>query len=162
MKKLLDGMTQFMLYIILALFTLITIVLAGSILTRFIQGFLPQGFDIQLPWAEEVIKYALLWVCYLGAAILVREKGHFGLGFLSRQYPESRVIPLIAYLCSALVAFIMVYYGTLVTLSMRIQRTPTLQISKTWIEMIFPIAGLLMLIFIVEGLVKLIREGAKQ
>jgi len=161
MTKLLDTLTRAIEKIILALFSVITVVLAASIVTRFVQGFLPQGVDIQLPWAEEVVKYALLWVCTLGAAMLVREKGHFALGFMTRLFPGSRALSIVSYVLSAAVALIMVWYGTLITLSMHAQRTPTLQVPKSYIEMILPIAGVLMLLFIAEGLVSLAR-GKKQ
>jgi len=52
------------------LVVLITILLLAQILGRYV-------LSVPWPWTEELARYALIWVSFLGAWIGMREKAHF-------------------------------------------------------------------------------------
>ena len=89
--------------VIVALFCLVTLVLTASIVTRFLQPYIPGSIRIQIPWAEEFIKYAVLWICWLGAALVIPEHGHFALNLLTRKFPNLRIVRLVS---SAVILFV--------------------------------------------------------
>ena len=133
--------------LIIVFFIFVTLILTTSILTRFLQPYMPSGVNIHISWAEEVIKYSVLWICWLGAAIVVREKGHFALKLLTRKYPNMRFFPIILFVATIIMAGLFIYYGTIVCINMRIQKTPSLQISKMYVNMVVPITGILMIFY---------------
>ena len=139
--------TRILNFVVIILFVSMTVILTASILSRSIQPFISAELNIQIPWSEEFIKYAVLWICWLGAALVVHEKGHFALNLLSRKYPDSRILSFCLYLSTTILAAVFIYYGTAVCINMSIQKTPSLQISKTFVNMVVPITGVLMVFY---------------
>jgi len=145
---------------IVALFTGIVVILTAAVVSRLAQTYLPLSRNVQLFWAEEVIKYALFWICYLGSALLVREKGHIAVGLLPGRITGSAWYGVMSFCLSLALAAVLLYYGTLVTLSMRVQMTPSLQIPKAFIMAMVPVTGLLMIYYLILNLVDALREKA--
>lgn len=143
---------------IVTLFTGIIMILSATVVGRLAQTYLSLRHNIQLYWAEEVIKYALFWICYLGSALLVREKGHIAVGLLSRRITESAWYGVMSFCLGLTLAVVLLYYGTLVTLSMRVQMTPSLQIPKAFIMAMVPVTGLLMIFYLVLNLIDGLRK----
>lgn len=53
----------------ITLFILMTVFLAYQVSSRYV-------FNLSLAWTEELSMYCLIWVCYMGASIAVRERMH--------------------------------------------------------------------------------------
>ena len=53
-------------------------------------------FSASIAFTEEIAKYCLVWCTMIGAAAVVREKGHLGVVFLSRRLPKrwARWLPM--------------------------------------------------------------------
>lgn len=147
MLKVANIVTKIINVIIVFSFIFMTIILTASIFSRFLQPYMPAGLNIQIPWSEEFIKYSVLWICWLGAAIVVREKGHFALNLLTRKYPHMRFLSIILFVATITMAGLFIFYGTIVCFNMRIQKTPSLQISKMYINLVVPITGILMIFY---------------
>ncbi len=154
MESVMDGLTRLIYRFILGLFVLVTLVLTASIITRFIQPYLPEGINAQIPWAEEVVKYSILWVTWLGSAVVIGERGHFALNLLTRKYPNLKFLQIVYNASIFIVAGLFVYYGSIVAWNMRIQRTPSLQLPKIYINIIVPIAGMLMILYTIDAMRK--------
>lgn len=150
MESVMDNLTTIIYRFILGLFALVTLVLTASIATRFIQPYLPEGIDAQIPWAEEVVKYSILWITWLGSAVVIGERGHFALNLLTRKYPHLKFLRVVYNASILLVAGLFIYYGSLVAWNMRIQRTPSLQLPKIYINIIVPIAGVLIILYTID------------
>lgn len=131
------------------LFGAIIVVLSLSILARLVQAFLPPTMNVQLPWAEEFIKFALFWICFLGSAVLFGEAGgHMALGYLGRKLGHPRWFTLLNITLCAILALLLLIYGVRVSLSMWIERTPILQIRKAWVNMVVPLSALMTLYYL--------------
>lgn len=71
--------------IIILLVTLLTAVTFTQVVTRYVLG-------DSLIWSEEAARYLFVWVSMIGAALALREGGHFGLDLLIRPMPRLKPI----------------------------------------------------------------------
>ncbi len=133
--------------IVFILFVMVTIIMTINVVGRFFQPFMPDGINIQIAWAEEFVKFAVLWIVWLGSAVIILDKGHFALHFLTRKYPDSRLLKTIQFLSTIIMASVLIYYGIEISFELSILKTPSLQISKMYVYMIVPLSGLLMIFF---------------
>jgi TRAP-type C4-dicarboxylate transport system permease small subunit len=154
------SVTRVLNIVIVVLFVSMTLVLTGSIVSRTVQPFLSTELNVQIPWSEEFIKYVLLWICWLGAAIVVHENGHFALNFLSRMLPGRRIFLFFRHLSTMILAAVFIYYGTEICINMIIQKTPSLQIPKTLINMVVPVTGVLFVFYTLVDLRSHKKDGA--
>lgn len=74
-------------YLSLAVFWLLT-------LTVFVQFFTRYVLNDSLAWTEEVARYLLICLTFLGAAVAVRRNSHIHVEFLYRYLPRGAARPL--------------------------------------------------------------------
>jgi TRAP-type C4-dicarboxylate transport system permease small subunit len=84
---------------------LVTILLTMMILMAFSQIVLRNFFDTGISWGDSLVRYLVVWVGFIGAAIATREGKHINIDVISRWLsgPESNYIRLISHLFSAVV-----------------------------------------------------------
>jgi TRAP-type C4-dicarboxylate transport system permease small subunit len=63
---------------------LIVILLSGMTTLAFLQVVLRNFFHFGFLWADPLLRYCVVWVGFLGAALASREEKHFGIEFLNR------------------------------------------------------------------------------
>src|SRR5262245_66399091 len=71
--------------IIVLLVFCLTAVTFAQVITRY-------GLGDPLIWSEELARYLFVWVSMIGAALAIRQGGHFGLDLLIRRMPAFRPI----------------------------------------------------------------------
>src|SRR5438128_300629 len=71
-------------FIIILVF-LLTAVTFAQVATRYVLG-------DPLIWSEEAARYLFVWVSMIGAALAIREGGHFGLDLLIRRAPALKPV----------------------------------------------------------------------
>ncbi len=122
-----------------------------------VQVFCRYVLNQSLFWSEELARYLLVWLTFLGASVAYYRKAHPGIDVVSSQMPES--VKKIAALCVHLVSMalfgIMIFHGFKFSYFVRLQITPALSIPKWIIFSIIPISGLILML---HGLVFLIDE----
>lgn len=99
-------------------------------------------------WSEEFTTLAYQWLSYLGAALAVRYRAHFGVDFMVRHLGPRWDVPL-AWITHAAVwglAIFMIVYGYRTAESSAAQMYPTLPWSVGTGYLVLPIAGVLMLL----------------
>jgi TRAP-type C4-dicarboxylate transport system permease small subunit len=82
---------------------LITILLTMMILMAFSQIVLRNFFDTGISWGDSLVRYLVVWVGFIGAAIATREGKHLNIDVVSRWLTEagSNYIHLISHFFSA-------------------------------------------------------------
>lgn len=85
--------------------------LSLMILTAFAQIVLRNFWGVGLAWSEPLVRYLVLWVGFIGAALATREGRHITLEVLARRTPGrgSRVPEALSQLCSGLVCALLAY-----------------------------------------------------
>ena len=81
----------------------VTILLTMMILTAFFQIVLRNFFDTGVSWGDSLVRYLVVWVGFIGAAIATKEGKHINIDVVSRWLtgPESNYIRLVSHFFSA-------------------------------------------------------------
>lgn len=94
-------------------FNLILFVLLLSVAT--LQVFMRYVARFPLPWTEELARFLLIWVTFLGAASVTRRKIHITVEIFSQKYPPRAAAAINAVLYSIMIMFLgVVSWGSVV------------------------------------------------
>ena len=119
----------------------ITVMVAAQVVFR---------YAVQQPivWSEEFVTLCYQWVSYLGAALAVRYRAHYGVDFVARLLGPRWKTPLewLEHVVVWLLAVFMIVYGWRIVESAALQMYPTLPFSVGTGYLILPIAGLLFIL----------------
>jgi len=106
------------------------------------------GINISAPWTEEVARFTLIWMVFLGAAVGVRHSRLIALEFAVQRLPGTVGIPLryLVLLVCAGFYVLLVWVGVQFLELGRSERTPVLGITRDRIYWAMPVgAGLMIL-----------------
>ena len=126
-------------YLLSALGISMAVIVAAEVFCRYL-------LNHSLFWSEELARYILVWLTFLGSTAAYWRKAHPGIDLLSaRMGPRlRRVNTIIVHLVSLSLFGVMIYYGTVFSYFVRLQITPALSLPKWIIFAIIPISGLLL------------------
>lgn len=107
---------------------------------------------LSFAWSLEVNRIAFIWMCFMGAAMALRERGHIRFEIIiGRLRLRSQI--LMSLLCDivsiAFFAFLLKEGFTIYKLA-RTTKFPTLGISQGWMYAALPLSALIMLFYVVE------------
>ncbi len=110
-------------------------------------------FNAPLTWTDEMAVSLFVWVSFLGAAVAMRERRHSGVDNLISKMSGSplRVIQALAFVGIAAFLLIWTAKGVEALPILAIQKTPSLQISVSWVYAGLPVGSVLMLIQLVAA-----------
>jgi len=66
---------------------ILAIILGIIVLVMFAQVVFRYTLNNSLSWSEELAKYLFIWLCFLGAAVGIRDRIHIGVDFLADRLP---------------------------------------------------------------------------
>ena len=155
--KTLDIIEKILCHVIGVLFLFMTLLVFISILSRYI-------FHNPLAWSEEIARFMMVWVCFLGAAVCSKREEHLKMGFsmaklISPQFDKLVLLLLEAAFIVFLILLIKVGYA--VCAGGSYIRTPALQISMNYIMAVIPVTGVAMLIFHIAALYRMYKGENK-
>jgi TRAP-type C4-dicarboxylate transport system permease small subunit len=134
--------------VIILLVTLLTAVTFAQVVTRYALG-------DPLIWSEEAARYLFVWVSMVGAALALREGGHFGLDLLIRPMPQLKPI-LGPPVTLVMVVFLVILLKTGIdeTRLAATQFAMTFQMRMQWAYLALPVGAGLMLFHIVVHVIR--------
>jgi len=122
------------------LIAMIVVLVGAQVVFRYV-------FKTPIVWSEEFTTLCYQWVSYLGAALAVRYRAHFGVDFVARRLERwSTALAWIGHFVVWLIAFFMIVYGLRIVESSWAQMYPTLGFSVGTGYMILPITGVLFIL----------------
>ncbi|WP_108661396.1 TRAP transporter small permease [Acuticoccus kandeliae] len=113
-----------------------------------------------LPWTSEFARYAMVWITFLGAALAIRDREHIQVTFFVMLLPKvGRRVALIA-IDIVLLAFVatMLRYSVGIVKTEMAMRTAALEIPFGLVVLAMPIAGVLMIIYLLADIGALLRD----
>lgn len=118
-----------------------------------------------IEWAEEVARYLMVWLTFVGAGPVLRYGGHIAVENLQDALPARAAQALRVLIAALLFGFFgfMVWFGVLYVERAQYQMTPTTQISMGWVYAAMPVGGLLLILhfaFVVRGYLRERRFAA--
>ena len=125
---------------------LIIAVLAAMALIVFANVALRFLTDHSILWAEEVSRYAMIWLTFLGAGLVLRHGGHIGIDALQTRFPR-RAYAIRAAIFVLLLAFFafMAWLGLRYALLAWGQTTPVLRIPVGLVYLALPVGFALLI-----------------
>ena len=139
------------------------LLLLGGSMTAIVilQVFCRYVLNYSLFWSEELARYLLVWLTFIGATVAYHRNMHPGVDFLFKRLAKEnrdRITRLI-HLVSLLFFFIMIWYGSGFAYFIRMQTTPALSLPKWLVFLIIPISGV---IFSLHGVAFLLHKSARR
>ncbi|RKQ29285.1 TRAP transporter small permease [Oceanobacillus halophilus] len=142
-------------------FLAISIISATAVL--FINIILRYFFQANTTWAEEFIRYAIIWMTFLGSSVCFGRGLHVGIDFFLEYVNEKwrNVIGIYVTLVSiVLMVFLIIYGMELVVFSMGTgQITPSMQIKMYWIYLAIPFGAAISIVHLVDNLIKHVKQA---
>lgn len=133
-----------------------TLVLFANIVLRFF-------FGANTSWAEEFIRYAMIWIAFIGSSICFRRGIHVGVDLLMNALSKKGKSFLQLYtniIAIVFMGFLIKYGFDLVLFSMKTgQISPSLQIKTFWVYLAIPLGALLSIMHLVVQTYHLLRKS---
>ena len=119
----------------------ITVLVAAQVVFRY-------AVKEPIVWSEEFTTLCYQWLSYLGAALAVRYRAHYGVDFVVRFLGPRWKAPLewLEHAVVWLIALFMLFYGWRIVESSWVQMYPTLPFSVGVGYLVLPIAGALFIL----------------
>lgn len=129
----------------------LVLLLAAMALIIFANVVLRYTTSQSIEWAEEVARYLMVWLTFLGAGPVLRYGGHIAVDNLQDSLPPRLAVGLRVLIVALLFGFFgfMVWFGVLYVQRAQFQMTPTTQVSMGWVYAAMPVGGVLLLAHLV-------------
>ena len=137
---------------------LLAVMMFCILLQVVLRGFLNVG----LSWTEELARYTMIWLVYIGAIVSLGQGSHIAIDILIRSLSPKRqkYIRLTSNLMVLFLLFVLLREGKKLALSPVIinQLTPGLGISTACVYSVIPICISIMIVVLIGLIVKDIKE----
>ena len=136
----------------------VTLVGMVAVMTAIIimQVILRYVFLYSLSWSEEVARYLMIWVSFLGASLAVKYGFHIGVEFIVARIPgkQRRWVTLVAKLGMLLFLVYFTIGGFRVAWAVRDQDSPALLFSMFLAYVAAPVGGVFMIVHLLHSIVE--------
>ncbi len=126
---------------------LITLLLSLMVLIGFTQVILRNFFETGLLWADPFLRYAVLWLAFIGASLATREDRHINIDVLTRLLsPKLKKLSFVVTNLFALVVCVILLKASIDFIKIEIEFPNDIFLGiKNWqVEMVIPIGFALM------------------
>jgi TRAP-type C4-dicarboxylate transport system permease small subunit len=143
--RVLDWITAIVKYVMLVQASMIFVIICLAVFTRYLLNYVPS-------WSEEVPRYLLVWISYLGAALAVKYKEHISLDFFFNLMPvrARQVGHLILNVLIGTVGVIMLVFGIGLVRQFGDDLMESIAVKSFWFYLAMPISGGLMVLYIIQ------------
>lgn len=133
----------------------VTLVLSVNIVLRYF-------FSANTSWAEEFIRYMMIWITFIGSSICFRRSIHVGVDFLIDYLPPKgkKIMQLVINIAAIVFMIFLIKFGfDLVQFSIGTgQISPSLQIKTFWVYLAIPVGAILSLLHLSIQTYSMIRN----
>lgn len=132
---------------------LMIVIVAAQVFFRYL-------LNHSLFWSEELARYILVWLTFLGASVAYRRGVHPSIDLFSYRlgFRGARAMRIVVHLIAMVFLSVLVIYGAQFAFFVRLQISPALQIPKWTVMLVLPISGLLMLLHAAAAIAADLRE----
>lgn len=123
------------------LLIIMTLAVFAQVVFRFV-------LEQPLAWSEELSRYLMIWITFLGASLAIEKKAHPMIEIFATYLPGpiQQVVQVIAMLFSSVFYGLLIYFGGQFAVRSFGQLTPAMGLPIGYVYLIIPISGVLLLI----------------
>ena len=128
-----------------------------------VQVFFRYVLNHSLFWSEELARFLLIWLTFLGASVAYHRRVHPGIDTITLLFPAhlKKKAVVCVHLASLALFSVMIVYGCQFAYFVRLQISPALYLPKWIIFSIVPFSGGVLMIHALALLVKDLKEGRR-
>jgi TRAP-type C4-dicarboxylate transport system permease small subunit len=143
-ERFLDFVSLVVKWLMLLMATVIFVVICATVVTRYLLDFVPS-------WSEEIPRYMLVWISYLGAALCVHYKEHISLDVFFNFLPlrARQVGMLILNFMVGAVGVIMIVFGLRLLRQFGGDLMESIPVTNFWLYLATPTCGALIVLYVV-------------
>lgn len=111
------------------------------------------------PWTEELARFLMIWLTFLGAAFSFQYGAHIGITLITNKIPKkvAAVVQIIVCLLCVVLFSILIVQGYDLVMRSTTQVSPALGVPMNYVYTIIPISGLLMTLNVIDVTIKQTR-----
>ena len=136
----------------------------GMALLVAVQVFFRYALNHSIFWSEELARFLLIWLTFLGASVVYYRGVHASVDFFYRKVGVSsrKAMDIAVYLLSLAFFVVMIVYGWQFASFVRLQVSPALYLPKWIPHSIIPLSGAILALHSLNLLWKEIKPAASQ
>ena len=137
-----DLLTALLRAVILLMASAIFVIIVVTVITRY-------GFNYVLSWSEEVPRYLLIWISFLGAAVCVDLKDHIAFDYLYKRLATLVRVTVQLLINAAVFGFgsIMLIYGIRFVQAFGSDFMESIPFTNVWYYTALPVSGALIMLY---------------
>ena len=115
-------------------------------------------------WGEELVLMCMVYMALVSAALAIKTNSHIRISLLDYVLPKKAIawLDLLAYILMGLFSVFMIVGGGQYAMLMRNVRFTGLDMSSMWLYMSVPIAGIAMLLIVIEKIGDWFLNGGEE
>ncbi|GAX90176.1 TRAP transporter small permease [Effusibacillus lacus] len=127
---------------------LVNILLFAMVMAVFLQVLFRFLIDQPLAWTEELARYLLIWITFLGSAYAMSVRAHIGTDYILNYLSPGlkKIVLVLGTAASCLFFGIMAIEGYTLAMRGMVQTSPTLQLPMGLVYSVIPISGALLIV----------------
>ena len=112
-------------------------------------------------WYDEIARLLFVWIVFLGAAVGVRQSGHFRLQLMIDRFPPGlrRAADTFGVLAIMLFGGVLIQQGWKLVELGQFQQTPVMGLSKAYVYASMPVGGALIILYSLRHLWRAVTGG---
>lgn len=153
MNTILEYMEKFINFILFLFGSLMVIFMFTQVISRGL-------FNYSFHWIEEFARLGMVWTTFLGAALLIKTRGHTKVDFFIDKLPKKTGVyaNILVNIIVMVFVGILVYYSLPAIEQAMLQTTPGLKIPYGVTMYSILISSIFMIIFLIHDSVKWLKE----
>jgi len=138
----------------------IGLIMSAIVIILFVGVILRYVFSAPLFWSEEVSVLGLIWITFLGGAILVRQDKNVCITLFSDicPAPVARWMKILSDSLVIIMLCVMIYQSWKLTGRLALSTTPALRIKESWFGWAMISGFIIMLYYQIQRLIALLRN----
>lgn len=127
---------------------------SGLIAVVFIQVAARNILLVPMTWTLDLAQLLFSWCIFLGAAFAYRRGGHYLVNLWPKDSPLEIIPKVATYLAAAVVVFVLVWHGVIMSMIGLNRVSLALNISEFWFYLPIPLCGAFIGLFTIEALLE--------
>lgn len=130
-----------------------TVIIAVQIITRLL--------GISLPWSEELARFFLIWLTFLGCSLAVKQDSHLSVDFFVKKAPKKVQLVIGLFVKFLMIVFfgILLIYGMKLSIAAMATPSTSLQWPMGLIYMVLPISGIISIYYVILNTFDFVKQN---